>query len=131
MTGVARAGAPNRLGELISVNTDCIDKTSSAELSEAINSMFHWYAASKVCCGYLSDFSPGDPIDANEPTPKFTKCRWFARGWTLQELIAPSSVEFYDRDWTIRGTKAEPSGAISKITRIDSDVLRDNSLLLT
>src|SRR5204862_5575318 len=69
------------------VDTCCIDKVSSAELSEAINSMFHWYAASKVCYAYLSDLLPGDPIHADEPTPESARCRWFTRGWTLPRLI--------------------------------------------
>jgi hypothetical protein len=106
------------------VDTCCIDKTSSAELTEAINSMFLWYQASKVCYTYLPDLAPEDPVDTAEPTGQFARCRWFTRGWTLQELIAPSVVEFYDRDWNMRGTKAELSRVISKVTGIENRILR-------
>jgi hypothetical protein len=83
----------------------CIDKTSSAELSEAINSMYAWYAGSWICYAYLKDVpaprSPESPLDES----KFRVARWFTRGWCLQELIAPSRVEFYAKDWTEIGTK--------------------------
>src|ERR1700733_11285950 len=72
----------------------CIDKTSSAELSEAINSMFRRYSRSKVCYAYLIDV-PYDGFDDSLP-----KSRWFTRGWTLQELLAPPSVVFYSAEWT-------------------------------
>lgn len=112
------------------VDTCCIDKTSSAELSEAINSMFRWYASAAVCYAYLADLNAEDPVDA-EPTSQFARCRWFTRGWTLQELIAPTTVEFYDRDWTFRGTKATLGQAISTLTHIDHEVLRDSSVLFS
>lgn len=111
------------------VDTCCIDKTSSAELTEAINSMFHLYASSAVCYAYLSDLDPEGGADAENPTSQFAQSRWFRRGWTLQELIAPKTVEFYDRDWKFRGTKADLSRAISAVTGIDGDVLRDSSAL--
>lgn len=111
------------------VDTCCIDKTSSAELTEAINSMFHLYASSAVCYAYLSDLDPEGVVDAENPTSQFAQSRWFRRGWTLQELIAPKTVEFYDRDWKFRGTKADLSRAISAVTGIDGDVLRDSSAL--
>lgn len=111
------------------VDTCCIDKTSSAELTEAINSMFHLYASSAVCYAYLSDLDPEGGVDAENPTSQFAQSRWFRRGWTLQELIAPKTVEFYDRDWNFRGTKADLSRAIAAVTGIDGDVLRDSSAL--
>ncbi|KAK4185823.1 heterokaryon incompatibility protein-domain-containing protein [Podospora australis] len=93
------------------VDTCCIDKTSSAELTESINSMFDWYARSTVCVVWLSDFEPDtefkDGID---------KCLWVFRGWTLQELIAPSTIIFYDKSWTYRGTKSELSQELSEAT---------------
>ncbi|KAI0512989.1 heterokaryon incompatibility protein-domain-containing protein [Xylaria bambusicola] len=79
------------------VDTCCIDKSSSAELSEAINSMFDWYRLSAVCFTYLSDL----------PASSILVCRWFTRGWTLQELLAPDILEFYDREWNFRGRKTE------------------------
>lgn len=111
------------------VDTCCIDKTSSAELTEAINSMFHLYASSAVCYAYLSDLDPEGGVDAENPTSQFAQSRWFRRGWTLQELIAPKTVEFYDRDWKFRGTKTDLSRAITAVTGIDGDVLRDSSAL--
>ncbi|PMD32713.1 HET-domain-containing protein [Hyaloscypha variabilis F] len=111
------------------VDTCCIDKTSSAELTEVINSMFAWYAASDVCYVFLSDLGPVDTIDPLEPMPKFAACRWFTRGWTLQELIAPKVVEFYDKEWTLRGTKCSLVRALEAITGIDGQVLRDSTVL--
>ena len=86
MTGVARARAPNRLGELISVNTDYIDKANHAELSEAITSMYRWYRDAVKCYVYLSDVLAHN--DDNAQTQRtwesgFRKSRWFRRGWTL------------------------------------------------
>jgi hypothetical protein len=111
------------------VDTCCIDKTSSAELTEAINSMFAWYEASDVCYVFLSDLGSVDPVDPLKPMPKFAASRWFTRGWTLQELIAPKEVEFYDREWTLRGTRIGLVQALETITRIDGQVLRDSTIL--
>lgn len=111
------------------VDTCCIDKTSSAELTEAINSMFQWYASSAVCYAYLADLGPNDAVDTAKPASEFACSRWFTRGWTLQELIAPQIVKFYDRDWKFRGTKAGLSRAVSAVTGIDEEVLRDSSTL--
>ncbi|KAF8849754.1 hypothetical protein BDZ45DRAFT_718127 [Acephala macrosclerotiorum] len=107
------------------VDTCCIDKTSSSELSEAINSMYRWYQKAIVCYVLLSDF------DASLATVEkdLSKCRWFTRGWCLQELIAPQQVEFFDLHWRQIGSKAELGPLISKITRIDENVLVDNSLI--
>jgi hypothetical protein len=69
------------------VNSCCIDKTSSAELSEAINSMFKWYRDSEVCYAYLSDVK-----SIQEEGFGFGTRKWFTRGWTLQELLAPKSL---------------------------------------
>ena len=82
------------------VDTCCIDKSSSAELSEAINSMFKWYQGAAICYVYLEDV---DQITSSAEA--FRKSRWFTRGWTLQELIAPGSIEFYGRHWSYLGTK--------------------------
>ena len=111
------------------IDTCCIDKSSSAELSEAINSMFKWYADADVCYAYLVDVqvSPG-----LESTPRyndlpfqrtFGASRWFTRGWTLQELLAPEHVFFYDKDWKKLGSKAELSEIIAAITRINEQAL--------
>ncbi|KAF1829424.1 HET-domain-containing protein [Decorospora gaudefroyi] len=80
------------------IDTCCIDKMSSAELSEAINSMFRWYEAANLCYDYLEDVASG--LDAFGPRSKFQTSRWFTRGWTLQELLAPRRVLFFASDWT-------------------------------
>ncbi|KIJ07196.1 hypothetical protein PAXINDRAFT_103062 [Paxillus involutus ATCC 200175] len=74
-------------------DTCCIDKTSSAELQESINSMFHWYRASGLTIVYLADVAVTE-----EDVLKRSK--WFRRGWTLQELLAPRAIQFYKSDWT-------------------------------
>ncbi|OTA54508.1 HET-domain-containing protein [Hypoxylon sp. EC38] len=115
------------------VDTCCIDKTSSAALSEAINSMFQWYRDSFICYAYLSDLSidllDSDKDEGNTMESGFSNCRWFTRGWTLQELIAPKALDFYDCKWRFLGTKANLREEVSSITGIDVDVLEDIQLL--
>lgn len=101
------------------VDTCCIDKTSSAELSEAINSMYRWYEEAGVCFAYIEDASPSLPM--SEWT--ISNIRWFTRGWTLQELLAPKEVEFFDTDWSALGTRTEHAPLLSRITNIDSKAL--------
>lgn len=108
------------------VDTCCINKESSAELTEAINSMFAWYKKSTVCFAYLSDLPAHRP---EFPDPLLPGCRWFTRGWTLQELIAPKMLIFYDREWNDRGSKRLRSYELSSITGIDLAVLENNSFL--
>ena len=103
------------------VDTCCIDKTSSAELSEAINSMYRWYALAGVCYVYLHDVSSTCQLDT--PRSQFRKSVWFTRGWTLQELIAPRFILFLSQDWQPLGTKAALSDLIQEITDVDIDVL--------
>jgi hypothetical protein len=87
------------------VDTCCIDKTSSAELSEAINSMYKWYARSTECHALLADVPPAAKQDPLSPGSAFNGSRWFTRGWTLQELIAPGELLFLARDWSVLGDK--------------------------
>jgi hypothetical protein len=98
------------------VDTCCIDKTSSAELSESINAMFAWYRHSEICLTYLSDLlhSMGPDFDENF----FAKSKWFTRGWTLQELLSSIHIEFYDNIWTLIGTKQDLLHIISRVTGI-------------
>ncbi|KAF4784843.1 HET domain-containing protein [Colletotrichum scovillei] len=103
------------------VDTCCIDKTSSAELSEAINSMFHWYSGAVVCYVFLSDLPAQAPCGLD--TQSFLNCRWFTRGWTLQELLAPFVVEFYDQGWNEIGTKTSLGHFIHINTGIQRDIL--------
>lgn len=100
--------------EWIWCDTCCIDKLSSAELSEAINSMFRWYEKSSLCIAYLSDISV-------EP---FTSSNWFTRAWTLQELIAPMKLVFLNRDWQPICSKHDCIPEITDRTRIDQHVLK-------
>lgn len=97
------------------IDTGCIDKTSSAELSEAINSMFRWYQEALICLAFLAD--------VDEIEKSFVASRWFTRGWTLQELIAPQDLVFLDMTWTKLGSKNELLERIWKITGIQSSVL--------
>lgn len=106
------------------VDTNCIDKSSSAELTEAINSMFKWYRSAQVCYVYLSDVPSSDAKDFHT---RFRNSRWFKRGWTLQELLAPRDVEFYSSDWSFLGTKESLCSSISSITGINVQWLQSKS----
>ncbi|RDW63503.1 hypothetical protein BP6252_11048 [Coleophoma cylindrospora] len=108
------------------VDTCCIDKSSSAELSEAINSMYLWYQRSEECYAFLSDVESAKDEDWSWPNSSFRRSRWFTRGWTLQELIAPKTVHFFAKDWSILGHRNGPSmfmEIISDVTGIDGEVL--------
>jgi hypothetical protein len=101
------------------VDTCCIDKSSSSELQEAINSMFFWYERSEICYAYLSDVE--DPISFDEDDrvwESFPNARWFTRGWTLQELLAPLHIVFYSKSWKRIGSRSELQGQLSVITGI-------------
>ncbi|KAI1103452.1 HET-domain-containing protein [Jackrogersella minutella] len=116
------------------VDTCCIDKTSSAELSEAINSMFRWYQAAAVCFFYLDDMIPNS-IPAtygpeNIDRTRLEGCKWFNQGWTLQGLLAPRDVEFYDVDWNEVGTNDSWfMYPLSEITGIVVTFLEHGSLI--
>ena len=103
------------------IDTCCIEKSNSSELSEAISSMFRYYKESGICYTYLSDV-PSDE-DPQAPESAFAKSRWFTRGWTLQELISPLELVFFSQDWTKIGFRSILSSQISEITKIDSEVL--------
>ncbi|KAN0105003.1 Heterokaryon incompatibility protein (HET) domain containing protein [Hyaloscypha variabilis] len=106
--------------EWVWIDTCCIDKTSSAELSEAINSMYKWYEKADICYAYLEDV----PTSLSEFSINLLlTARWFTRGWTLQELVAPRIVEFYARDWTEIGTKFSLCSLLSKRTGMDEALL--------
>ncbi|KAK4060638.1 hypothetical protein Trihar35433_10046 [Trichoderma harzianum] len=96
------------------IDSCCIDKTSSAELSEAINSMYLWYYKAGRCYAYLSDV---------QSMNSFKESEWFKRGWTLQELLAPAEVFFLDKDWNDLGTKESLQEAVSDQTRIPVNIL--------
>ncbi|KAK4112224.1 HET-domain-containing protein [Canariomyces notabilis] len=116
----SRRLAASRNLDYVWIDTCCIDKSSSAELSEAINSMFEWYKNAEVCFAHIEDLpSGGDTCTEGE----LGRCRWFTRGWTLQELIAPKEVRFYDQNWEDRGTKQSLRDMVSHVTGIRKDIL--------
>ncbi len=104
------------------IDTCCIDKDSSRELDEAINSMFDWYKEAAICYSYLVDVPSDDNVW--DPGSKFFSSRWFRRGWTLQELLAPKELQFFSQQWTFLGSRKDLSGVIQKITGIPRLVLR-------
>jgi hypothetical protein len=107
------------------VDSCCIDKKSSAELSEAINSMFKWYSDAVVCYVYLSDVPPGKMARHTQSSKGvgsdeyFRTSEWFSRGWTLQELLAPQHLIFFDREWNDIGTRGSLRTSLIEITSID------------
>ncbi|KAL6892130.1 hypothetical protein GGI43DRAFT_196890 [Trichoderma evansii] len=122
------------------IDTCCIDKTNLVELSEAINSMFRWYQDAAICYVFLSDVSSDE--DPQKAGSNFRKSRWFRRGWTLQELLAPKIIRFYGsitlsntrrtqeiingnviHEWRPLGTKGSMSTTISSITSIPREYL--------
>ncbi|KAF2163115.1 hypothetical protein M409DRAFT_37306, partial [Zasmidium cellare ATCC 36951] len=125
------------------IDTVCIDKRSSSELSEAINSMYQWYANAIECYAYLSDVD--DALD--ETFEQLRSSVWFTRGWTLQELVAPKSVSFYTSNWIAMGWCGHETGyentmttlgrllernitkVISKITSIPVEVFEHNVVI--
>ena len=114
--------AKQRSLEWVWIDTCCIDKRSSAELSEAINSMYRWYHRSVECYVYLSGVV-WDQRDLERSLQDFRWSAWFTRGWTLQELLAPGNVNFYDSRWNSIGNKDDLplQSVISEITGIYVD----------
>jgi hypothetical protein len=109
------------------IDTCSIDKRSSSELSEAINSMYQWYWQAEICYAYLADVEGVNPND-NTSHP-MAGARWFKRGWTLQELLAPRVVEFYNQDWEFIGTKCMLADFIQQETGIEQKYLLDRRLV--
>jgi hypothetical protein len=114
------------------VDTCCIDKSSSAELSTAITSMFRWYGGAVKCYVYLRDVSTSNFESTNPPAPSwepaFRTNRWFRRGWSLQELLAPRLVEFFDSYGTRLGDKDSLEQVLHEITKIPPRALRNAPL---
>ena len=120
--------------EYIWIDTCCINKASSAELSESINSMFKWYRDAAICYAYLDDVQLLD--HGPGPVPFFDEygelareyiaeeilatARWFTRGWTLQELLAPEKVRFYVTGWKFIGDKRYLEPTLSRITGVQT-----------
>jgi hypothetical protein len=112
------------------VDTCCIDKSNHIELTTAINSMFRWYKNAERCYVYLSDVSVHvrDGSEHVSWESSFRNSRWFTRGWTLQELLAPSIVEFYSRDGVRLGDKKSLEHKICDVAGVSVDALRGRPL---
>jgi hypothetical protein len=108
------------------IDTCCIDKSSSAELSESINAMYRYYANAEICYAYLADIPFENPM---REEGGFAASRWFTRGWTLQELIAPRRLVFLSTDWRDIGTKEILAWDISRITGVGQNVLANSDYL--
>ena len=113
--------------EWVWVDTCCIDKRSSAELSEAINSMYRWYANSRICYAYLHDVPGSFPRwKSAKMYPKSNGWpEWFSRGWTLQEMIAPRNLQFFNKDWQPIGDKKGFADILGRITEVPKHTLAD------
>lgn len=105
------------------VDTCCIDKSNSLEYGTAINSMFKWYQKAVQCYVFLSDVSAGSRWES-----QFRSSRCFTRGWTLQELLAPSSVKFYSAEEKLLGNNTGMVDRIHRITKIPVSALQGTSL---
>ena len=115
------------------VDTCCIDKSSSVELQYSINCMYRLYMEADKCYVYLADVSRPDINTDNDFTQwqwmaAFRKSRWFTRGWTLQELIAPVSVAFFSKEGTRLGTKKSLEDTIREVTGLPSRALQGSPL---
>ncbi|PMD39310.1 HET-domain-containing protein [Hyaloscypha variabilis F] len=117
--------------QYIWIDTCCIDKSSSAELSESINSMYRWYEKASWCYVYLEDvegenlyLSRAEPGTREPVLDEISRSRWFTRGWTLQELIAPKFIFFFNNEWQFLGDKYALKDIISRVTTIPEAILR-------
>jgi hypothetical protein len=111
------------------VDTCCIDKSASNELSTVINCMFRWYQRAAKCYVYLSDVSVPEEVANAQTFPitwaeAFRRSRWFTRGWTLQELLAPPCVEFFSKEGKRLGDRISLEREIHQVTTIPVEVLR-------
>ncbi|EUC48006.1 hypothetical protein COCMIDRAFT_3138 [Bipolaris oryzae ATCC 44560] len=113
------------------VDTCCINKANKAELSLAIQSMFRWYRESARCYVYLSDVSSpplGTILASGLQKSEVQNSEWFTRGWTLQELLAPSSVEFFSQEWEKLGDRKSLVQQVHEATGIPYLALQGGAL---
>ncbi|CAI6339961.1 unnamed protein product [Periconia digitata] len=117
------------------VDTCCINKADPVELQHSINSMYRWYQQAAKCYVYLTDVAAlADEQNVNnEPQEStwrtaFRNSRWFTRGWTLQELLAPRNVEFFSVGGSFLGDKKSLGEQISNITGIQIQALEESRL---
>ena len=106
------------------IDSCCIDQKHPAEVSASINSMYRWYQKAEVCLVYLSDIKRPEG-----GAPDLSESRWFTRGWTLQELVASKTLEFYDMDWQPLGNDTELRDHLSSITGIDRAILAHKQIV--
>ena len=108
------------------MDTCCIDKRSSAELSEVTNSMYRWYENAKACYVYLHDVDSSS-VPTKLDDERYPKSNgwpeWVSRGWTLQEMIAPSDVQFFNKNWQYIGNKKEHARTLECITEVPKHIL--------
>lgn len=109
-------------------DTCCIDKTSSAEAQAAINSMYRWYQQAAFCLVFLEDVTAFD-VDTPPGREEFMQSRWWTRGWTLQELVAPLKEAFVNRDWKHIGSRDDLSSLIETLTGIPATHLGNEALV--
>jgi hypothetical protein len=113
------------------IDTCCIDKRNDAELNYAIRSMWRWYCEAKVCFVYLSDLSLKKRKLDTDPLDTLKDCKWFTRGWTLQELVASKRIEIYARDGYV-GSREKLLPTLKSITGINlGDPLPDHATRLS
>ncbi len=103
------------------MDTCCINRSDTAELSDAINAMYEWYAQADVCYAFLWDVTSME--DPRIKLSTFRRARWFTRSWTLQELIAPRNVVFLSKRWEVLGTKESLVDLVEEITGVPADIL--------
>ncbi|KAI1385003.1 HET-domain-containing protein [Hypoxylon trugodes] len=112
------------------MDTCCIDKRNSADLSEAINSMNKYYYDAAVCFIHLEDVqvvaqSMGTLATREQLIAGVCASRWLTRGWTLQELVTPCQRRFFAADWSEIDGGVDLLDAIAKSTEISRALLED------
>jgi hypothetical protein len=113
------------------IDSCCIDKTNAVEESRSVNSMFEWYRRAAVCIVYLYDVDETSLFESQSPDRLHEKSEWFTRGWTLQELLAPGQMEFYEQHWKFMGTKISLVGPLAYLTGIDKEYLTGERSIVT
>ena len=116
------------------VDTCCIYKSAQQELQTAINSMYRWYQGAAKCYAYLSDVQVPQEVGDAQAFPiswaqAFRKSKWFTRGWTLQELLAPASVEFFSEEGKRLGSRISLEREVCEITKVPVEAIRGQRLV--
>ncbi|KAI9164067.1 Vegetative incompatibility protein [Paramyrothecium foliicola] len=116
----------------------CVNAVSSADINEAVVGSFRLIWDAALCIVHLSDLTPlpegGEAKSLEGLDTEISRCRWFTRGWTLQELVAARSVEFFDSGWNHRFSKNPLSARplleeVSRISNVDASVLAQRETL--